>query len=109
MSSACATPSLTTLTARIDGMDIIQDTFRTYKVLTPSYWENLAQRSPGLNVIGERLKAKYNNVDPRRVSTPHDALALAAQDLCKVMSKFSMPPTSLEVHAYVCGLLEPPF
>lgn len=90
-------------------MDIQYDTFRTYKVLTPSYWESLAQRSPGLNAVGESLKVKYNNVDPNRVSKPHDALALAAQDLCKVMSKFNLPPTSLEVYAYVCGLLEPPF
>jgi hypothetical protein len=108
--SAHVTPGLTTLTARIDVMDI-QVTYRTPKVLSPAYWKEVIQRSPSVGEIGEALKGKYNNVDPHRVPTPHDALALAAQELHKGIfaDREDMPPTLLEVEAYVYGLLEPPF
>ena len=77
-SSTCATPGLTTLTARIDVMDI-QVTYRTPKVLSPAYWEEVIQRSPAVGENGEALKSKYNNVTPDKAPTAHDALALAAR------------------------------
>ena len=48
---------------------------------------------------------------PDRVPTAHDALALAAQELHNGIfaDREDMPPTLLEVEAYVYGLLEPPF
>lgn len=108
--SACTTPALTTLTARIDVMDI-QVTYRTPKILSPAYWEEVIQRSPAIGENGEALKGKYNNVTPDKAPTAHDALALAAQELHKGIfaNAEDMPPTLLEVEAYVYGLLEPPF